>query len=82
MRDDATPTCSQRFWNISFSFCVINFHRLLQRTIRSVLGTSFMFTISSAQYREYPFLPQEQMTFNLLCLPSVRSVSIVSVSRS
>lgn len=50
--DDAEPTCSQRFWNISFSFCVINFHRLLQRTIRSVLGTSFMFTISSAQYRE------------------------------
>lgn len=50
--DGAKPACSQRFWNISFSFCVINFHRLLQRTIRSVLGTSFMFTISSAQYRE------------------------------
>lgn len=50
------PTCSQRFWNMSFSFCVIIFHCLLQRTIRSVLGTSFMFTISSAQYREYPLL--------------------------
>lgn len=56
MLDAATPTCSQRFWNMSFSFCVIIFHCLLQSTILSVLGTSFMFTISSAQYREYPLL--------------------------
>lgn len=48
----AVPTCSQRFWNMSFSFCVIIFHCLLQSTMRSVLGTSFMLTISSAQYRE------------------------------
>ncbi len=45
-------TCSHRFWNISFSFWVIIFHCLLHSTIRSVLGTSFMFTISSAQYIE------------------------------
>lgn len=49
-------TCSHRFWNMSFSFWVIIFHCLLHRTILSVLGTSFMFTISSAQYKEYPFL--------------------------
>lgn len=53
-------TCSQRFWNMSFSFCVIIFHCLLHSTMRSVLGTSFMFTISSAQYREYPLLRNRQ----------------------